>query len=686
MEPDPLQYDVLLEPLKLRRLTIKNRLMLTAHVAGIAQDGFPKKLYRRYQEERAWGGVGLTVIGASTAVTPDAAGGAAVNAVEATSDAIIPWYQQLVDVLHGHGATVFTQLTHMGRRFAWDAGNWLVPVAPSFIREPAFPSFPKQMEDWDFTRIADGFAAAARRAKAGGLDGLELSAAHGHLLDQFFSPRSNHRTDRYGGSLANRTRFALEVLAAVRDAVGKDYVVGVRMAADQLINGGLGRRDCLEIARILVDDGTVDFLDVIAGHTETLAGHLSAFPDMSMPDAPYLHLVAEMKAHIGVPVMHAQGVTTLERAARAVADGQVDMIGMTRAHLADPHIVRKLEQGRLDDIRPCVGANYCIDRIYGGKQAHCLHNAATGRETTLPHLIPRARRRRRVVVVGSGPAGLEAARVSAERGHSVILFEQEESFGGSVNVAARGPGRSKLRNITLWLERQVLAKGVETRLGAQATSDLVSAEEPEIVVLACGGRPSKGDLRGQDLMSTCYEVLRARADPKDGEVLIYDDNGREGALSCAAYLAERGQAVEFVTADPGPGAQLDRTIRPALMKRCYDADVRFTSDARLVEVRSDGSERVAVLENDYSQLRAERRVADVVVDYGTVPNSDLYERLKPRSSNLGEVDLEALLARRPQQLLRNHEGAFALFRIGDAVASRNIHAAVLDALRLCVAF
>lgn len=661
-------------------------MLLTAHVGGIAEGGFPKRLYQRYQEERAWGGVGLTIVGASTAVTPDAAGGSFVNAVEAWSDAVVPWYRQLADRLHAHGATVFTQLTHMGRRFAWDMGHWLPPVGPSPLREPAFRAFPREMEEWDFHRIIDGFAEAARRVKDGGLDGIEVSASHGHLLDQFWSPRSNRRTDRHGGSLENRTRFALEVLTAVRDAVGEDFVVGVRMPVDELVDGGLRARECLAIARLLVEQGGIDFLDVVAGHADTLPAHVTMFPGMSTRPAPFLQLASAMRTEIGIPVFHAQRVTTLDVAARAVAEGHVDMIGMTRAHLADPHIVRKLLEGRPEEIRPCVGANYCIDRVYQGKRAHCLHNAATGRETTMPHVIPRARRRRKIVVAGGGPAGLEAARVSAERGHTVVLFEKSDAVGGAVTIAARVPGRGELNGITRWLAQQLAVRGVEVRLSVEATAELVTSEDPDVVVIATGGRPNRGQFEGRELAATCVEILEGGRPRGGTDVLVFDDNGREHALSCAAYLVEHGHNVEFVTADPAPGADLERTIRPALITPLYEAGVRFTPDTRLVEVRDDSDALVAVLQNDYTGTQEERRVAQVVVDYGSVPDETLYRELAPSSANHGAIDLQALVQGQAQRRQANPDGRFSLFRIGDAVASRNIHAAVYDALRLAVTF
>ncbi len=677
-----LAYEALLQPLELKGVRVRNRIMFTAHTSGAGQDGMPKERYQRYQEERAWGGVGLTVVGGSAAVAVDSPG-AAMNHLDASSDEIIPWYRQLSGRIHAHGATAFGQLSHMGRRANWDNERWLPPVAPSLLREPAHRAYPKEMEDWDFGRIIEAYAAAAARIRAGGLDGVELSACHSHLLDQFWSPLSSRRTDDYGGSLRNRTRFALEVLAAVREAVGEDFVVGVRMSADELVDGGLTHEDCIAIARILVAEGGVDYLSVVAGQAENLPAHAVVFPGMAVSPAPYLHLARGMKEAVSVPVFHAQRIDRLEVAARAVAEGHVDMVGMTRAHMADPHIVRKLLEGRPHDIRPCVGANYCIDRNYAGGQAFCLHNAATGREETMPHVVPRARQRRRVVVVGAGPAGLEAARVCAERGHEVVLFERAEIAGGAVNVAARAPGRSYLLAIVRWLERQARNRGVALRLGTEATSGLVLADSPDVVIVATGGHANVGPIAGAEHVVTCWAVLAGQAPPAGRRVLVFDDNGNESALSCAALLAGRGCSVDFVTADPAPGPLLERTTRPVFLRRLYDADVRFTVDCRLVEVRQEAGGLAAVLVNEYNDARRELLADDVVVEYGARPEDALYHELKPRSTNLGEVDLPALVVGRPQQVLRNEEGAFSLFRIGDAVASRNIHAAVYDALRLC---
>lgn len=673
-------FEALFTPLQIKSVVIRNRIMSTAHTSGAGEDGKPKEKYQRYQEEKARGGIGLTIIGGSTAVAPDTPGADMLH-LDASTDDIVPYYQHLAERLHRHGAAAFGQLGHMGRRANWDNQHWLPPIAPSPIREPAHRAFPKQMEEWDFRRIVTAFAEAARRIRQGGLDGLELSATHGHLIDQFWSPRTNQRTDRYGGSLENRIRFSLDILDAVRAEVGDDFVVGFRISGDEMIDGGLEPAECIKIARLLVERGA-DYLSVLGGQAENLPAHELIFPNMSMPSAPYLSVAAAIRAAVQVPVFHAQRIADIATAARIIADGKVDMVAMTRAHLADPHIVRKLQEGRVDDIRPCVGANYCIDRLYSGGQAYCLHNAATGREQTMPHVVARATTVRRVVVVGAGPAGLEASRVCAERGHQVVLIERQDRMGGQVLLAGKVGWREGLVTIVRWLARQAERNGVDVRLGRVADRASVLREEPDVVIVATGGAPARPQFAGSELSVTAADILLERKAPAE-RVLLFDDNGGEAALSCAEFLAERGSRVEFVTADPHPGALLERTTRPTFLRRLYHSDVVFTPDYRLTRVYPEGNILVGVLSNEYTLREEEREIDQVVVDYGTTPCDELYFELKPLSRNLGELDLQALVDGRPQRIDANDDGRFDLFRIGDAVSSRNIHAAIYDALRLC---
>ena len=312
----------------------------------------------------------------------------------------------------------------MGKKIEWDNGIWVPPQVPSRQRERWHALYGKAMEDWDIRRVIRDYARAAARAKAGGLDGLEVSAMGNQIFELFWNPRHNRRTDAYGGDHAGRMRFGLEVFEEMRKTCGADFIMGMRMSGAELVEEGMSQAECLETAKTYAASGLVDFLNISGGSIMTRMSHAKITPNMSWPSAPYLHYASAIKAEVDVPIFHATRIQDPATAARAILEGHVDMVAMTRAHIADPHFVNKLREGREGDIRQCVGAAYCIDRLYTSSSgAHCVQNAATGREETMPHLVPKATGApRKVVVAGAGPGGLEAARVAAERGHQVVLI------------------------------------------------------------------------------------------------------------------------------------------------------------------------------------------------------------------------------------------------------------------------
>ncbi len=673
------QYDALLKPLTIKGLTLRNRIMSTAHAPAYAEDGMPGERYQLYHEEKAKGGIALTMFGGSSSVAPDSP--LPFRQLTVAHDDVIPHLKALSDRVHSHGAATMCQITHIGRRGRWDGGNWMPLVAPSPVREPLHRSFPKEAEDWDIRRIIACYARAAQRCREGGLDGVEVIAAAQHLIDAFLSPSVNRRTDAYGGSLENRMRFGLEVFGAIREAVGDDFIVGMRLSGDELLEGGLDQSDCMTIATRFAGSGLVDFLSVYQSHGTDWSGLATLMPNMSYPPAPFLYLASAVKAQIDIPVLHASAIRDLATADRAIAEGHVDMIAMTRAHIADPHIVNKLIEGRVDDIRQCVGATYCVDRVSLGGEALCAYNAATGREKTMPHVIDKAQAARKVVVVGAGPGGLEAARVAAERGHDVVLFETADQPGGQINIAAKAPWRENLSGIVRWLDGQVTKLGVDKRYGTEASRDAVVNENPDVVILASGGRPNTGYYDGADLAASVWDILTGATEPGEN-VLLYDENGMQQGPSCAEYLAERGALVEVVTNGRMIGEEVGATNLPTHMRNLYKSDVLLTPDHHLKQVYRENGHLVCVLHNDYSHEEEERVVDQVVSDYGTLANDGLYGELKALSVNRGETDYDALIAGKPQALRTNPEGHFQLFRIGDCVASRNIHAAVYDALRL----
>ncbi|MES1935168.1 NADH:flavin oxidoreductase [Salinisphaera hydrothermalis] len=685
------QFDALFQPLTIKNVTLRNRIVSTPHGEVYTEGGMPTERYRAYHTEKAKGGIGMTMCGGSSSVSITSPTPVWWGAVDVSHDRIVPYFQQLSESVQGEGAALMIQLTHMGRRTSWHGGGWPHLMSPSGIREPVHNATCKTIEVEEIEHIIGEYGQAVRRAMEGGLDGVEISAAHQHLIDQFWSPRTNKRTDKYGGSLENRMRFGLEVFAEIRRVVGDDYVVGMRMAGDEFLPDGLGQEELLEIARTYAGSGMVDFIDVIGSGADTHATVANCIPNMAYPPEPFVYLASAIKAEVDVPVIHAQNIKDPMSAARIIAEGHCDLVGMTRAHIADPHFVNKVRDDKVDQIKQCVGANYCINRQYDGLDVLCVQNAATGREQTMPHKIPKAETRRRVVVVGGGPAGMEAARVSAERGHKVVLFEKTERLGGQVEIASKAPARDQIAGITRWFVMELKRLGVDLRLGTEAGADDVLALEPDVVMVATGGRPFVDEVADwhadEALVVSSHDILSGAVEP-GSNVLVYDVNSGYAGVSCADFLANREALVEIATPDLAVGEQTGGTTQPVYNKRLLSRDVVFTPNTGLKEVYREGEQLVAVLANEYSGEEEERLVDQVVVENGVRPREDLYYALKEGSRNKGQTDMEALFAATPQpalSMLDDGDG-YLLYRVGDCVSPRDIHGAIYDSLRLAKDF
>ncbi|NNE79336.1 MAG: FAD-dependent oxidoreductase [Silicimonas sp.] len=667
--------DPLLSPFTLKGLQLRNRVMSTSHACGLEEGGFPQDAYQRYHEEKAKGGIGLTMFGGSSNVAPDSP--SVFQQLNVGTDEIVPHLQRFSERIHAQGAGLMCQITHLGRRGDPHADNWLPTVAPSPIRETLHRSFPKEMDRHDIDRIVKAYGAAARRCKEGGLDGIETLASS-HLIGQFLSPYTNTRTDDFGGSIENRCRFGLMVQDEIRAQVGDDFIVGLRYVVEEG-SGGMPFDECLEIAHIFERQGKIDFFNAIYGRMDTERGlAVDNMPGMASPIAPWLKTVGAFKQEVGLPVFHAARISDIATARYAIREGLLDLVAMTRAHIADPHIVQKMMDGQENRIRPCVGATHCMT----GFRPRCLHNAASGQENKLPHVAtPGPNVGKKVVVIGGGPAGLEAARICGERGHQVVLFEAAAVLGGQVRIAA-GSWRKDLIGIVDWRAAELEELGVDVRLNTFAEAPDVLNETPDVVIVATGGVPDIDWIDGAELCATAWDVLTGAVALED-DIIVYDGTGRNPAIAAAELAAQAGKSVSLVALDGSFGPEMTYSERVSWKQRQYDLNIPVSLDLQLTQVRRDANRLTATFVNEMTGQPVDMQADQIVVERGTLPADEVFHDLRSASRNDGVTDIDCLLANKPQPLRQNSDGAFELHRVGDSVSSRNIYSAILDAVRLC---
>ena len=676
--------DPLLQPFQFKHLNLKNRIITTSHEPSYNENGFPKDRYIAYHLERAKGGIAMTMTAGSAVVSKDSP--PSFDNIHAYKDEVVPWIKKLTKAIHDQDCAIMIQLTHLGRRTSWNKGDWLPSISSGKHREPAHKAFPKIAEIWDIQRVIKEYGEAAERMKEGGMDGVELEG-QGHLIGQFLSPLTNDLKTEYGGNFENRLRFTIDVLMEIRKKVGKKFIVGIRCVFDEVQIGGITKTEGFEIAKILSKSGLVDYLNINRGRIHTDPILTKHIPIQGMKSAPHLDFAGEIKKEINLPIFHASKISDVATARYAISNGLVDMIGMTRAHLADPHIVTKIKEKREDDIRPCVGATYCLDRIYQGEEALCIHNAATGRELKFPNIITSSKLKKKIVIVGAGPGGLEGARIAAERGHEVVVFEAASDPGGQIRLCAKSDRRKDMMGIIDWRMQQCAKKNVRFNFNILAEDKDILDENPDTVIIATGGIPNLElfeTKRNLENVFTSWDIISG--DIKLAKnILIYDEAGDHTAMQSAEIAIEEGSTVEFMTPDRLISSEIMGMNLTPYLKNLQNKKIKYSIARRLLDVSIKGNKLNALIGSDYDEnLKFNSTYDQIIINYGVKPLDELYFNLVPLSRNEGEVNYDKFIKGEEQNIIKNNKNKFNLYRIGDAISSRNIHAAIYDALRITI--
>lgn len=652
--PEP-PFPRLFEPLRIGSVTLRNRIVSSGHDTVMAADGLMTDQLIAYQTARAAGGVGLIVV--QVAGVHESARYTS-HILMATEDACIPGYRRLADAVHAHGSAIVGQIFHDGREIMESQDGTLpVALAPSAVPNERFGVMPRAMPIPLIEEIQAGYASAARRLRDAGLDGVEVVASHGYLPAQFLNPRVNLRTDRYGGSPENRLRFLRETIAAIRDAIGREPVVGLRISIDEITPEGLTPDDVLPALAVLDGDGLIDYVSVVAGTSATLAGSGHIVPPMTLPNAYTAPLAARAKAVVSIPVIVAGRINQPQEAERILELGQADACAMTRALISDPLLPMKAAEGRTDEIRACVGCNQaCIGHFHAGYPISCIQYPESGRELRYGRPT-RASRARDVMVVGGGPGGLKAATVAAERGHRVTLYESARRVGGQVLLAERLPGRAEFGGVVTNLAGEAERAGVRMVTGTTVDLEVVRRERPEVVIVATGAGPRRPllELSGDAIVLDAWQVLRGAEIP-DGRLVVADWRCDWIGLGIAELLAGRGRKVTLGVDGYMPGQRIQQYVRDAMTGAVTKAGVQIVPLVRLFGYDSSAVFFQHVLTGEPVIIED---VAGLVLAQGHDPVDSLLVELETHGTFDGEVH-----------------------GIGDCLAPRTVEEAVLEGLKV----
>jgi mycofactocin system FadH/OYE family oxidoreductase 2 len=640
----PGQFRFLFSPLTIGKVVVQNRISFSAHLTNFAESGLPSERHAFYYAARARGGAGLIITEEQSVHPTDRA---YEKLIEAFRPESIPGFRKITGAVHEYETRIFAQLNHNGQQCS-GALSRLPAWAPSPVPDPMFRETPKEMEIEDIREVIQYFCRSAIYAREGGFDGIELQFGHSSLARQFLSPLTNLRSDEYGGDFEKRLRYPMELLKAVRETIGEDFTLGIRLCADEMAWGGITLDDAKKIAQALEATGAIDFMDL---SLSTFYNLYLVGGSMHMPLGYAVPLAAGIKEAIRLPVFATGRINDPALAENILAAGQADMIGMVRSQICDPNFSMKAKEGRLEDIRYCVADNQnCYGRVGFNRSIGCIQNPYVGNEKTDDELhLPQTQWKKRIMVVGGGPAGLWAAKTAMLRGHDVTLYEKESVLGGQINIAMKGSGREELGVIIRNEQNQLQRLKAPVVLGRTVTREFVLDANPDVVVIATGSAPRSNPVPGSHGpgVFNVWQVLKGEAKIGD-KVLFIDNDGGHQATSAVEFLAELGKKVHILTTAYYVGTDLGPTQDITLYRqRAAKLGITVTTDFHVIEIKGTEVHGIDVYSNESKVFSG---YDTIVTAMGNQVQADLYFALK------GHVQ--------------------ELYRIGDCVAPRKIDMAI----------
>lgn len=645
------QYQYLFTPLRIGSTLVPNRIVFAAHLTNLAEDNLPGPRLIAYYAERARGGCGLIITEEQSVHPSD---WAYQKLIHGFNPHVVPAYRRLTRTIHEYETRIFAQINHNGMQ-ASSAYSRRPVLGPSPLVDPIHREMCKEIEPEEIAEIVRGYALVARHVREGGFDGAELQSSHSSLMRQFLSPYYNRRRDDYGGSFDNRLRFALEVIAAIRAEVGRDFTLGIRLCGDELIPSGLTLDDVREIARRLEATSLLDFINTSIGEFHNL---YMVEGSMHTPPGYQLFVSAGLREEVKLPVFCTGRIKDPVQAERILREGLADMVDVVRGQICDPHFTQKARYGHTEAIRLCISCNqYCIGRMGLNLSLGCIQTPATGNEQRFPPITPvRLPKAPRLIVVGGGAAGMQAAKVAAQRGFRVSLYERQQELGGQINLLVRVPNRVEFGDTIRNLQRALQEASVEVHLGTEVTAEMLEQWRPDAVIIATGSLPLLPAIPGADLphVATIWQILQGEKSAQPGEAaLVYDQLGFHQATSTAELLAQQGLEVEIVTPQFYVGGDLSVTLDIELWyRRALAKGMKLTPNHFLASLSPNNA---TIINNYTGQPRQLENLALAVMATPQVANDTLYKQLQGRI---------------PQ-----------LYRIGDGLAPRRVEHAILDGER-----